>query len=41
MLWHLDIVLGIVFIYEMMHAYFDAFYSKGYPSIVPLENSFA
>ena len=36
-----DIVFGFVFIQEMMHAYFDAFYSKGYPSIEPLEESFA
>lgn len=36
-----DIVFGIVFIQEMMHAYFDSFNSKGYPSIEPLEESFA
>lgn len=36
-----DIVLGFVFIQEMMHAYFDAFNSKGFPSILSLEESFA
>ena len=36
-----DIVFGFVFIQEMMHAYFDSFSSKGYPSIEPLEESFA
>ena len=36
-----DIVYGFVFIQEMMHAYFDSFNSKGYPSIEPLEESFA
>lgn len=36
-----DIVFGFVFIQEMMHAYFDSFNSKGYPSIEPLEESFA
>ena len=36
-----DIVLGFVFIQEMMHAYFDAFNSKGFPAIEPLEESFS
>ena len=36
-----EFVLGFVFIQEMMHAYFDAFNSKGFPSIEPLEESFS
>ena len=36
-----DIVLGVVFIQGMMHAYFDAFNSKGFPSLLSLEESFA
>ena len=36
-----DIVFGFVFIQEMMHAYFDSFNSKGFPAIVPLEESFS
>lgn len=36
-----DIVFGLVFIQEMMHAYFDAFNSRGFPSILSLEESFA
>lgn len=36
-----DYVFGFVFVQEMMHAYFDAFNSKGYPSIEPLEESFS
>ena len=36
-----DIVFGFVFIQEMMHAYFDSLNNKGFPSIEPLEESFA
>lgn len=36
-----DNVFGFVFIQEMMHAYFDAFNSEGYPSMEPLEEAFA
>ena len=36
-----DIVLGFVFIQAMMHAYFDSFNSKGFPTIEPLEESFS
>ena len=36
-----DIVLGFVFIQEMMHAYFDAFNSEGFPAIGQLEDSFS
>lgn len=36
-----DSVFGFVFIQEMMHAYFDAFNSKGFPSMEPLEESFS
>lgn len=36
-----DIVFGLVFIQEMMHAYFDSLNNKGFPSILSLEESFA
>lgn len=36
-----DTVFGFVFIQEMMHAYFDSYNSKGFPSIEPLEESFS
>lgn len=36
-----DAVLGVVFIQEMMHAYFDAFNSKGFPAIKMLEDTFS
>ena len=36
-----DIVLGFVFIQQMMHAYYDAFNSKGFPSMLELEYPFA
>lgn len=36
-----DTVLGLVFIQEMMHAYFDAFNSKGFPAIQTLEDTFS
>jgi hypothetical protein len=36
-----DIVLGFVFIQQMMHAYYDIFNGKGFPSMIPLEYSFA
>lgn len=36
-----DTVLGVVFIQEMMHAYFDAFNSKGFPAIKTLEDTFS
>lgn len=36
-----DIVFGFVFIQQMMHAYFDAFHSKGFPSMLELEYPFA
>ena len=36
-----DIVFGLVFIQEMMHAYFDSLNSKGFPSILSLEESFS
>ena len=34
-------VFGFVFIHEMMHAYFDAFNSAGFPAKEPLEEAFA
>ena len=36
-----DIVFGFVFIQQMMHAYYDAFNSKGFPSMLELEYPFA
>lgn len=36
-----DIVFGYVFIHEMMHAYYDAFNTNGYPSFSHLEEAFA
>lgn len=36
-----DNVFGYVFIHEMMHAYYDAFENKGFPSREPLEEAFA
>ena len=36
-----DIVFGFVFIQQMMHAYYDAFNSRGYPSMLELEYPFA
>lgn len=36
-----DNVFGYVFIHEMMHAYYDAFNSDGYPSWEELEEAFA
>lgn len=36
-----DNVFGYVYIHEMMHAYYDAFESKGFPSREPLEEAFA
>ena len=36
-----DHVFGFVFIHEMMHAYYDAFNSAGFPAKEPLEESFA
>ena len=36
-----DIVFGFVFIQEMMHAYFDAFNSKGFPANLSLDESFS
>ena len=36
-----DIVFGFVFIQQMMHAYFDAFNSKGFPAELSLEESFS
>lgn len=38
---NVDAVLGVVFIQEMMHAYFDAFNSKGFPAIKLLEDTFS
>lgn len=37
----LDIVFGFVFIQQMMHAYYDAFNSSGFPSMLELEYPFA
>ena len=34
-------VFGFVFIHEMMHAYYDAFNSAGFPAKEPLEEAFA
>lgn len=34
-------VFGFVFIHEMMHAYYDAFKSAGFPAKEPLEEAFA
>ena len=34
-------VFGFVFIHEMMHAYFDAFNSAGFPAKEPIEEAFA
>ena len=34
-------VFGFVFIHEMMHAYYDAFNSAGFPCKMPLEEAFA
>ena len=34
-------VFGFVFIHEMMHAYYDAFNSDGFPAKEPLEEAFA
>lgn len=34
-------VFGFVFIHEMMHAYYDAFNSPGFPAKEPLEEAFA
>ena len=36
-----DIVFGFVFIQQMMHAYYDAFNSNGFPSMLELEYPFA
>jgi len=36
-----DIVFGFVFIQQMMHAYYDAFNSMGFPSMLELEYPFA
>lgn len=36
-----DYVFGFVFIHEMMHAYYDAFNSAGFPAKEPLEEAFA
>ncbi len=36
-----DIVFGFVFIQQMMHAYYDAFNGRGYPSMLELEYPFA
>lgn len=36
-----DNAFGYVFIHEMMHAYYDAFNNRGYPSWEPLEEAFA
>lgn len=36
-----DNVFGYVFIHEMMHAYYDAFESEGFPSREPIEEAFA
>ena len=36
-----DIVFGFVFIQQMMHVYYDAFNSKGFPSMLELEYPFA
>lgn len=36
-----DNVFAYVFIHEMMHAYYDAFNSEGFPSREPLEEAFA
>ena len=36
-----DIVFGFVFIQQMMHAYYDAFNSNGFPSLLELEYPFA
>ena len=38
---NVDIVFGFVFIQQMMHAYFDACNSKGFPSLLELEYPFA
>lgn len=36
-----DVLVGFVFIQQMMHAYYDAFNSKGFPSMLELEYPFA
>lgn len=36
-----DFVFGFVFIQQMMHGYYDAFNSKGFPSMLELEYPFA
>lgn len=36
-----EYVFGFVFIHEMMHAYYDAFNSAGFPAKEPLEEAFA
>ena len=38
---NVDNVFAYVFIHEMMHAYYDAFYSEGFPSRDLLEEAFA
>ena len=38
---NVDNVFAYVFIHEMMHAYYDSFYSDGFPSREPLEEAFA